>query len=49
MNEKVERLRDLRVRLKSGEYDGTDIMAAWIALEEYADLLERASGQESDV
>lgn len=46
MNEKIEQLRNLRVRLKSGEYDGTDIMAAWIALEEYAELLERAAGQE---
>lgn len=43
MNEKVEHLRNLRVRLKSGEYDGVDIMAAWIALEEYADLLEQES------
>lgn len=39
--QKAERLRELRVLLKSGEYDGADLMAAWIALEEYADLLER--------
>lgn len=41
--EKVEQLRDLRVRLKSGEYSGTDIMQAWIVLGEYADALERTA------
>lgn len=39
--EKVQRLRDLRTVLKSGEYDGADLMAAWIALQEYAALLEQ--------
>jgi hypothetical protein len=38
--QKIERLRDLRVRLKSGDYSGTDIMHAWIAVKEYADLIE---------
>lgn len=39
--QKIERLRDLRVRLKSGEYDGVDVMHAWMAVKEYADLLEQ--------
>jgi len=29
-----EQLRALRVRLKSGEYDGVDLMKAWIAIDE---------------
>lgn len=33
-------LRELRVRLKSGEYDGTDIMSAWLALDDL--IAERA-------
>jgi len=41
--EKVEHLRHLRVLLKSGDYDGVTIMHAWIAIEEYADLLERTA------
>lgn len=43
--ERIEQLRALRVTLKSGEYDGAHIMAAWIALAEYADLLERQSSE----
>lgn len=43
VNQRVERLRDLRVRLKSGEYDGVDIMHAWMAISDYADLLEQQS------
>lgn len=39
--QRIERLRDLRVRLKSGDYSGTDIMHAWIAVKEYSDLLEK--------
>jgi hypothetical protein len=53
MDERVEELRLLRLKLKSGDYDGVDLMRAWIALEEYADMLERmkrppdsASGKE---
>ena len=34
-------LRALRVRLKSGEYDGTDIMRAWLAIDRLLDELER--------
>lgn len=41
--EKVERLRHLRTLLKSGEYDGMVVMQAWIAIDEYADLLERTA------
>ncbi|NOY72183.1 MAG: hypothetical protein GXP14_07365 [Gammaproteobacteria bacterium] len=29
-----DELKDLRVRLKSGEYDGVHIMQAWIAIDE---------------
>lgn len=47
LKEKVEQLRDLRVRLKSGEYSGTDIMQAWIVLGEYADALERTASEPS--
>lgn len=32
------RLRNLAMRLKTGQYDGTDIMQAWIALRQFADL-----------
>jgi hypothetical protein len=39
--DRVAELRHLRNLLKTGEYMGTDIMLAWIALAEYADLLER--------
>lgn len=31
---RTEELEVLRMRLKSGEYDGTHIMQAWIAVEE---------------
>jgi hypothetical protein len=37
----------LKVRLKSGNYDGSDIMQAWLALEKIADLtaqLDRTRG-----
>lgn len=30
------RLRNLATRLKTGQYDGADIMEAWIALREFA-------------
>ena len=36
--ERATRLRELRVRLKSGEYDGADLMAAWIACEDLANI-----------
>jgi hypothetical protein len=44
MNQKftAEEAQHLSQRLKSGEYDGTVIMRAWIALEAYADSIERA-------
>lgn len=44
--ERVAELRHLRNLLKTGEYMGTDIMLAWIALAEYADLLEARSAHE---
>lgn len=31
-------LSHLRLKLKSGEYDGTDLMHAWIAIEELLQL-----------
>jgi hypothetical protein len=40
LSTRVAELRHLRNLLKTGEYMGTDIMLAWIALAEYADLLE---------
>ena len=36
----IKRLRRLRVVLKCGEYDGSDIMEAWIVAELSADALE---------
>lgn len=39
-NELVETLRDLRVKLKSGEYDGADLMRAWCAMAQAADEIE---------
>lgn len=33
-------LKGLRARLKTGEYDGVDIMKAWIAIEELMHLKE---------
>lgn len=29
----MDDLESLRVRLKSGEYDGTDVMQAWLAVD----------------
>ena len=37
---KTEELRVLRMRLKSGEYDGVHIMQAWIAIDELIELRE---------
>lgn len=50
MNQKftAEEVQHLRQRLKSGEYDGTVIMRAWIALEAYADSIERAQAGVTD-
>ena len=36
-----DELRELRAALKSGEYDGTHVMRAWIAVDELAALQER--------
>lgn len=44
-NTRVAALRHLHDKLKSGEYDGTDVMAAWIAVEDLACLLERATAE----
>jgi hypothetical protein len=35
----VERLRQMRVILKSGDYDGADLMRAWCSMIDAADLL----------
>lgn len=32
--QQIDDLHALRIRLKSGEYDGADVMAAWLALDE---------------
>lgn len=29
----IEELEELSIKLKTGEYDGTDIMKAWIAID----------------
>jgi len=34
----VEQLEFLITKLRSGEYDGADVMAAWIAVEELVEL-----------
>lgn len=44
-NTRVLALRHLHDKLKSGEYDGTDVMAAWVAVEDLACLLERATSE----
>ena len=36
-------LKFLRAKLKAGEYDGADIMRAWIAIDELSEQLARAS------
>jgi len=33
-------LKALRVRLKTGEYDGADIMQAWIAIDDLISILD---------
>jgi MoxR-like ATPase len=35
----VDRLRELRAVLKSGDYDGADLMRAWCAMADAADAL----------
>lgn len=35
--ERIEELKEVRTRLKCGEYDGIDIMRAWIAIDELID------------
>lgn len=42
--EKLEQLNLVRMRLKQGDYDGTDIMAAWIALGELIARLKEREG-----
>ena len=36
----VEELKALKVRLKTGEYNGVDIMSAWIAIDDLIDLID---------
>jgi len=38
--ELIERLRNLRVILKSGDYTGGDLMRAWCAMIDAADTIE---------
>ena len=47
-----KRLRDLRIVLKSGEYNGADLMRAWCAMIDAADMiaeLKEARGLLSDI
>lgn len=37
----VEKLKFLHTKLKCGEYDGTDLMQAWIAIENLIETLKR--------
>lgn len=37
----TDELKNLMVRLKQGEYDGMDIMHAWIAIDELVELRGR--------
>ena len=37
---RTEELKVLRMRLKSGEYDGAHIMQAWVAIDELIELRE---------
>lgn len=41
INSEIQYLKALAIKLKSGEYDGYDIMRAWIAVERLADILEK--------
>lgn len=34
MEEEIDNLEYLKVKLKCGEYNGSDIMRAWVAIEE---------------
>ena len=42
----AEKIRELSRTLKSGDYDGVNLMAAWIRLNEYADLLDKQASAE---
>ena len=42
-----EGLKVLRMRLKSGEYDGVHIMQAWIAIDELVELREKVGNLEA--
>ena len=44
----VERLRELRVVLKSGDYDGADLMRAWCAMMDAADRIEQLTATLAD-
>jgi hypothetical protein len=43
----IEGLESLRMKLKLGEYDGVDIMEAWIAIDEL--IKRRVYAAESDL
>jgi hypothetical protein len=47
-NNRAAALRHLHDKLKSGDYDGTDVMAAWIAVEDLACLLESTAHEPGD-
>ena len=40
MSKLIDRLREFRIILKSGEYDGADLMASWCAMSDAAKELE---------
>ncbi len=44
INANIENLQALRTKLKSGEYDGGDIMAAWIAIDVLIEQLHDSAG-----
>lgn len=41
MGDLLQRLRAIRGKLKSGEYDGADLMEAWCAAQDGADMIDR--------
>jgi len=45
----VERLKSLRVALKSGEYNGVDIMKAWTAIDELIEAISKIEDLEQQV
>jgi hypothetical protein len=44
-----DQLKALRIRLKSGEYNGADIMSAWLAIDQLTAAHERIKELESQI